>query len=79
MRVLPALLDDGYDLRGAQAARIGKESARTAVPVFHRSEEGLRLCRPHISLAGARSLRSTATHDRSNPPVPRWDESLRAE
>ena len=37
------------------------------------------LCRSHTSLAGARSLRSTAAHDRSNPPISRCDESLSAE
>ena len=53
----PARLDDGYDIRDTQDAGVGKESARTAVPVFHRLAEGLRL---HTSLAGASPLRSTA-------------------
>ena len=37
MRVLPAPLDDGYDVRGAQTARVERESALADVPVFHRS------------------------------------------
>ena len=49
----------GYDVRGPQATRVGKESARSAVPVFHRPAEGIRLCRSHTYLAGARSLRRT--------------------
>ena len=79
MRVPPAPFDDGYDVRGAQATKVGKESARTAAPVFHRPAEGLQLCRSHTSLAGARSLRSTAADDIGDPPILRWDESLRAE
>ena len=51
--------------------RVGKESARTAVSVFHRPAEGIRLCRPHTSLADARSLWSTAADDRGDPPIPR--------
>ena len=47
MRVPPALLNDGYNFRTAQAARFGKKSARTAVAVFRRSTEGLRFCRLH--------------------------------
>ena len=70
--------DDGYDVRGSKATRVGKESARTNVPVFHRPAEGTRLSRPHTSLAGARSLRNTAAYDRGDPPIPRWDESMRA-
>ena len=71
--------DDGYDVRGPKTTRIGKESARTTVPVFHRPAEGIRLSRPHTSLAGARSLRSTAANDRDDPPILRWDENMRAE
>ena len=48
------------------------------VPVFHRPAEGIRLSRPRTSLAGARSPRNTAAADRGDPPIPRWDESMRA-
>ena len=58
--------------------RVGKESARTTVPVLHRPAKGIRLSRPHTTLAGARSLRNTTADDRSDPPIPRWDESMRA-
>ena len=37
------------------------------------------ILRPHTSLQGARSLWSTAADDRDDPPIPRWDESMRAE
>ena len=76
---LPTPFDDGYDVRGPKATRVGKESARTTVPVFHRPADGIRLSRPHTSLASARSLWSTVADDRGDPPVPRWDESVRAE
>ena len=76
--VPPTPFDDGYDVCGPKATRVGKESARTTVPVFHRPAEGIRLSRPHTSLAGARSPRNTAAHDRSDPQIPRWDESMRA-
>ena len=36
MRVPPTPFDDGYDVRGPKATRVGKESARTTVPMFHR-------------------------------------------
>ena len=55
-----------------------KARTRTTVPVLHRPAEGIRLSRPHTSLAGARSLRNTAADDRGDPPIPRWDESMRA-
>ena len=48
--------------RGAQAARVGKESARISFRVFHRPAEGLELCRSHTSLIGAHSLPSTAAN-----------------
>ena len=79
MRVPPAPLDDGYYVCDPQATRVGKESARAAVHVFHRPAEGIRPCRSHTSLAGARSLRSTAQRGRSNSSILRWEESLRAE
>ena len=60
MWVPPTPFDDGYDVHGPKAARVRKESARATVPVLHRSVEGIRLCRPHTYLAGARSLRNTA-------------------
>ena len=56
MRVPSTPLDDGYDVRGAQATRVEKESARVAVPVFHRPAEGLRFCRANTSLTGAPAL-----------------------
>ena len=59
--------------------QVGKETARTTVPVFHRPAEGIRLSRPHTSLAGARSLWSTAADASGDPPIPLWDESMRAE
>ena len=77
MWVPPAPFADEYDVRGPKATRVGKESARTTVPVLHRSAEGIRLSRPHTSIVGARSLRNTATDDRGDPPIPRWDESMR--
>ena len=69
-----------YDVRGPEATRVEKESARTTVPVpvLHRSAEGIRLSQPHTSLAGARLVRNTAADDRGDPPIPRWDESMRA-
>ena len=70
MRVPPAPLDDGYDVRGPRATRVGKESALVAVPVFYQPAEGIRLCRSHISLAGSRSLRNTAAEDGSDLPIP---------
>ena len=70
MRVPPTPFDDGYHVWGPKATRVGKESVRTAVPVFHRPAEGIRLSRPHTSLAGARSLWSTAANDRGDPPIP---------
>ena len=79
MWVPPTPFDDGYDVRGPKATRIGKKSARTTVPVLRRSAEGIRLSRPHTSLAGDRSIRNTAADDRrGDPPIPRWDESIRA-
>ena len=78
MWVPPTPSDDGYDVRGPKATRVGKESARTTVIVLHRSAEGIRLSQPHTSLAGARSLRSTAADDTGDPPIPRWDESMHA-
>ena len=50
MRVPPAPFDDGYDVRDPRSTRVGKESPRAAVLVFHRSAEGIRLCRPQTSL-----------------------------
>ena len=79
VRVLATPFDDGYDVRGPKATRAGKKSAHTAVSVFHRPAEGIRLSRPHTSLAGARSLWSAGADDRGDPPVPRWYESMRAE
>ena len=78
MWVPPTPFDDGHDVCGLKATRVGKESARITVPVLHRPAEGIRLSRPHISLAGARSLRNTAADDRGDPPIPRWHESMRA-
>ena len=72
-------LDDIYDVRVVQAAKVGKESVRTAAPVFGQPTEGPRLCRPHTSLAGARPLQSTTADERNNGSVLRWDASLRAE
>ena len=69
---------DGYDVYGPKATRVGKESARTTVPVLHRPAKGIRLSRPHTTLAGARSLRNTTADHRSDPPIPRWDKSMRA-
>ena len=76
--VPPTPFDDGYGVCGPKATRVGKESARTTVPVLHRPAKGIRLSRPHTTLAGARSLRNTTADDRSDPPIPRWDESMRA-
>ena len=78
MRVPPAPYDDGYDVHAPQSTRIGKDT-RAVVPVFRRPAESTRLCRSHIYLIDARSLRSTAADDRSNLPIPQWDESLCAE
>ena len=78
MLVPPAPFDDGYGVRDARAIRDGKQSART-IPVLIRPAEGLRLSRSYNYLAGARLLRITAVDNRSNPPIPRWEESLRAE
>ena len=77
MCVPPTPFDDGYDVCGPKATRVGKKSARTTVPVLHRPAEGVRLSRPHTCLAGARSLRNTTADDRGDPPIPRWDESMR--
>ena len=61
------------------AARRLQELGREArVPPFHRPAEGIRLSRPHTSLAGARSPRNTAADDRGDPPIPPWDESMHA-
>ena len=79
MRAEPAPLDDIYDVRVVQAAKVGKESVRTAAPVFRQSKEGPRLCRPHTSLAGARPLQSAAADEINNGSVLRWDASLHAE
>ena len=49
MRVPPTPFDEGYDVHSPKATGVGKESARTTVPVFHRSAEGIRLSRPHTS------------------------------
>ena len=76
--VPPTPFDDGYDVCGPKATRVGKESARATVPVLHRPAKGIRLSRPHTTLASARSLRNTTADDRSDPPIPRWDESMRA-
>ena len=78
MWVPPTPFDEGYDFCGPKATRVGKESARTTVPVFHRPAESIRLSRPHTSLAGARSPKSTTADYRGDPPVPRWDESTPA-
>ena len=58
-----------YDVRGAHATILVKESTRIAVPVFHRPAEGLRLCRSCIYLAGTRSFRSTTVEDRSSSRI----------
>ena len=76
--VPPTPFDDEHDVRCTKTTRVGKESARTTVRVLHRSAEGIRLSRPHTSLAGARSLWNTAEDDRGDPPIPRWDKSMRA-
>ena len=76
--VPPTPFDDGYDFCGSKATRVGKESARTTAPVLHRPAKGIRLSRPHTTLAGARSLRNTTADDRSDPLIPRWEESMRA-
>ena len=55
----PTPFDDGYDVCGPKATRVEKESARTTVPLPHRPAKGIRLSRPHTTLAGARSLRNT--------------------
>ena len=68
--VPPIPFDDGYEVCGPKATRVGKESSRTTVHVPHRPAEGTRLSRPHTSLAGARSLRNTAADDRGDPPIP---------
>ena len=78
MRVPPTPFDDGCDVCGPKATRAGKESARTTVPVLHRPAEGIRLSRPHTFLASARPLRNTAADDEGDPPIPRWDENMRA-
>ena len=78
-RVPSSPSDDRYDVRGSEGTRVGKESTRTTVHVFHRPAERIRLSRPHPSLAGARSLWSIAADERGDPPIPRWDESIRAE
>ena len=73
MRVPPAPFDDRYNVGGPKTTRVGKESAPTAVvPVFHRPAEGIRLCRPHISLANARSFSSTTVDARGDPPFNNW-------
>ena len=79
MRVPTAPFDGGYDVHGTQTGRAGSESERATVPVFHQTAEGIRLFQPHTYLAGACSLWSPSTDDGSNPHIPRWDESLRAE
>ena len=58
VRVPSTPLDDGfrYDVRGAQVARVRKEIARTTVPVFHLSLEGLRLRRLHASVERTRHM-----------------------
>ena len=71
VRVPPTPLDGRYEVRDPKATTVGKESARTTVPVFHRLAEGIRLSRPHTSLAGARSLWGTAAGNRGDPPIPR--------
>ena len=78
MWVPPTPFDDGYDVCRPKDTRVGKESARTTVPVLHRPAKGIGLSRPHTSLAGARSLQNTASDDRGDPPITRWDESIRA-
>ena len=75
MRAPPTAFDNEYDVRGPKATRVGKESTRPTVPVFHRPAEGIRLSRLHTSLAGARSLWSTAADDRGDTLIPRWDEA----
>ena len=65
--------------RSERLQELGRKVCVTTVPVFHGPAKGIRLGRPHTSLAGARSLWSTAEDDRGDPPVPRWDESMRAE
>ena len=39
--VPPTPFDDGYDVWGTKATRVGKESARTNIPVLHRPAEGI--------------------------------------
>ena len=63
MRVRPASLDQGHDVGDAHDARIGKETARTNIPGFHRSAEGLQPCQPRTSLAGTRPLRAAPADD----------------
>ena len=54
-----------------------KESACTAIAMYHRSKQGLRVCRPHTSLVGARPLWSAAADDRRNLSVSLWNANLR--
>ena len=72
-------VDDGYNFHGPKPTRVGKESAHTTVAVLDRPAEGIRLSQLQTSLAGARSLWCTTADDRGDPPIPRWDESMRAE
>ena len=79
MWVPPASLDHGYDVCGANTSRTRTESTRASVPVLHRPLEGIRLRRPYPPLGGILSLRFASEDNSSNPPIPRWDESLRTE
>ena len=50
-----------------------------AIPASHRPAESVRLLQPYSLVAGSRSLWSAASDNGSNPPIPSWEESLRAE
>ena len=59
--------------------KLGRKACVELLLCFVSPQEGLRLCRPHTSLAGARPLQSAAADERNNGSILRWDASLRAE
>ena len=77
MRVPPAPFDDGDHVGDLKAIRVGKKSARATVAAFHRPVKVVRLCQSHICRFSLAS--NSATENRSDPPIPRRNESLRAE
>ena len=79
MWVPPTPFDDGYDVCGPKATKVGKESARTTVPCFIDLQKAYdSVDRTLLWHVLARFGTPTQMIGRGDPQIPRWDESMRA-